>query len=98
MPETLNKKALADVLAERLDVTKKNASEIVEILLEEVKDELKKGNKVDLAGFGRFEVKKREKRSGFNPQTKEKIVIPSSKTLTFKVSKSLKDEINKKKK
>lgn len=95
MPETLNKKGLADVLATRLDVTKKNASEIIEVVLEEIKDELAKGNKVDLAGFGRFEVKVRPERSGFNPKTKEKIVIPASKSLSFKVAKALKDEVNK---
>lgn len=94
--ETFNKKALSDALAIRLDVTKKDATEIIEVLLEEVKDQLKKGNKVDIAGFGRFEVKKRPARDGFNPQTKEKIKVPASKALTFRVSKALKDEINKK--
>lgn len=96
MSETFNKKALADALAIRLDVTKKDATEIIDVLLEEVKDELKKGTKVDIAGFGRFEVKERPERDGFNPQTKEKIKVPASKALTFRVSKALKDEINKK--
>lgn len=96
MNETFNKKALADALAIRLDVTKKDATEIIDVVLEEMKDELKKGNKVDIAGFGRFEVKKRPERDGFNPQTKEKIKVPASKALTFRVSKALKDEINKK--
>lgn len=94
MSATFNKKALGDALAIRLDVTKKDANEIIEVLLEEIKDELKKGSKVDLAGFGRFEVKDRPARDGFNPQTREKIRVPASKALTFRVSKSLKDEIN----
>ncbi|HHX52925.1 MAG TPA: HU family DNA-binding protein [Erysipelothrix sp.] len=96
MSSTFNKKALADSLAIRLDITKKDATEIIEVLLEEIKDELKKGSKVDVAGFGRFEVKDRPERDGFNPQTKEKIRIPASKALTFRVSKALKNEINNK--
>lgn len=94
--ETFNKKALAEALSVRLDVTKKDAGEIVEVLLEEIKDQLTKGAKVELAGFGKFEVKERPERDGFNPQTKEKIKVPATKALTFKVSKALKDELNNK--
>lgn len=96
MSETVNKKALAEILAERLDLKKKDAVEVVDTLLVIVKDELAAGNKVDLSGFGRFEVKVRPARDGFNPQTKEKIKIPESNALTFKVSKTLKDAINEK--
>ncbi|HHX07262.1 MAG TPA: HU family DNA-binding protein [Erysipelothrix sp.] len=92
---TFNKKALADAVAERLDYTKKAAGDIVDLVLDEIKDQLVAGNKVDLAGFGRFEVKDRAERDGFNPQTKEKIKIPASKALTFKVAKALKEDINK---
>ncbi len=92
---TFNKKALADAVAERLDYTKKAAGDIVDLVLDEIKDQLVAGNKVDLAGFGRFEVKERAARDGFNPQTKEKIKIPASKALTFKVAKALKEDINK---
>lgn len=92
---TFNKKALADAVAERLDYTKKAAGDIVDLVLDEIKDQLVAGNKVDLAGFGRFEVKDRAARDGFNPQTKEKIKIPASKALTFKVAKALKEDINK---
>ncbi len=95
MNNTFNKKALVDTLAERLDYTKKAAGDIVDLVLDELKDQLVAGNKVDLAGFGRFEVKERAARDGFNPQTKEKIRIPASKALTFRVAKALKDEINK---
>ena len=92
---TFSKKALADAVAERLDYTKKAAGDIVDLVLDEIKDQLVAGNKVDLAGFGRFEVKDRAERDGFNPQTKEKIKIPASKALTFKVAKALKEDINK---
>ena len=95
MNTTFNKKALVDAVAERLDYTKKAAGDIVDLVLDEVKDQLVAGNKVDLAGFGRFEVKERAARDGFNPQTKEKIQIPASKALTFKVAKALKEDINK---
>ena len=54
---------------------------------------LKDGNKVDITGFGKFEVKTRAAREGINPQTKEKIEIPASKIPGFKASKSLKDEV-----
>lgn len=94
MNETFNKKALTDALSVRLQISKKSAAEVVDVVLEEVKNELTKGNKVDLAGFGRFEVKERAARDGFNPQTKEKIKVPASKAVTFKVSKALKDEVN----
>lgn len=96
MSETFNKKALSEVLAEKFDLKKKDAVEIVDTTIEVIKDELVAGNKVDLSGFGRFEVKDRPARDGFNPQTKEKIRIPASKALTFKVSKTTKDAINKK--
>ncbi|NLC05901.1 MAG: HU family DNA-binding protein [Erysipelothrix sp.] len=95
MSETFNKKALSETLAERFELKKKDAVEVVDVVLSSIRDELVKGNKVDFSGFGKFEVKDRPARDGFNPQTKEKIRIPASKALTFKVSKTLKDAINK---
>ncbi len=95
MSETFNKKALSETLADQFDLKKKDAVEVVDAVLGAIRDELVKGNKVDFSGFGKFEVKDRPARDGFNPQTKEKIRIPASKALTFKVSKTLKDSINK---
>lgn len=94
MSETFNKKALAEALAERFELRKKDATDIVDAVLTLVRDELVKGNRVDFSGFGRFEVKERAARDGFNPQTKEKIRIPASKAVGFKVSKTLKDAVN----
>lgn len=93
MIETLNKKALAEVISEKTKVTKKAAAETVDLVLETITNTLKDGGKVDLSGFGKFEVKVREQRNGINPSTKEKIVIPASKTPSFKAAKALKDAV-----
>lgn len=97
MSNTVNKKMLVDSVSMKLDLTKKLTGEVVETLLDVVKSELKKGNRVELSGFGRFEVKKRNARTGINPATKEKIKIAASKSVGFKVAKSVKDTLNKKK-
>ena len=91
MSEVLNKKVLAEVVAEKHNLTKKEANEIVELVFDTVKAELKKGGKVDVAGFGKFEVKARNARTGINPATKQKIMVPATKVPAFKASKALKD-------
>ena len=88
-----NKKNLADVVAEKHDLTKKEAAEIVDLVFDTITDALKDGEKVDVTGFGKFEVKTRAARTGINPQTKEKIEIPASKVPGFKASKVLKDSV-----
>lgn len=93
MAETLNKRALTDALAERLDVSKKLAGEFIDAFLEEVKTSLEDKNTVDLAGFGKFEVRHRAARDGFNPQTREKIRIEASYAVGFKPAKALKDAV-----
>jgi DNA-binding protein HU-beta len=93
MNEVLNKKLLADKVAEAHNLTKKEANEIVELVFDTVKEELKNGNKVDFAGFGKFEVKTRNARVGINPSTKEKINVPASKVPGFKAAKALKDAV-----
>ncbi len=92
--ETLNKKELAVIIAEKHDLTKKEAAEIVELVFNTITDTLKEGGKAEITGFGKFEVKERASRMGINPQTKESIEIPSTKNPTFKASKSLKEIIN----
>lgn len=87
----LNKKALSDNIADKLDLTKKDAAEFVEVFLDEIKDVLEEKGSVDLAGFGKFEVRYRAARDGFNPQTKEKIRIAESHNVAFKPAKALKD-------
>lgn len=94
MIESLNKKALAEALATKLDLTKKQSTEFIEAFLEEVSTGLKNGAKVDLSGFGKFEVKERPAREGYNPQTKQKTPIPASKKVAFKPAKALKDSVN----
>ena len=91
--ETLNKKALATAIAEKHDLTKKESAEIVDFLFNTIADTLKEGGKVEITGFGKFEVKTRASRVGINPQTKETIDIASSKLPSFKASKSLKELI-----
>ena len=89
--EAVNKKVIAETVAEKHNLTKKESGEIVDLVFDTVADALKDGAKVDIAGFGKFEVKTRAARTGINPQTKETIEIPSSKVPGFKASKSLKD-------
>ncbi|MBQ9328390.1 MAG: HU family DNA-binding protein [Solobacterium sp.] len=89
--ETVNKKAIAEAVAEKHNLTKKESSEIVDQVFDSVAEALKDGAKVDISGFGKFEVKVRAARTGINPQTKETIEIPESKVPGFKASKNLKD-------
>lgn len=89
--EAVNKKVIAETVAEKHNLTKKESAEIVDLVFDTVAEALKDGAKVDIAGFGKFEVKSRAARTGINPQTKETIEIPSSKVPGFKASKSLKD-------
>ena len=91
MSEVLNKKALADVLAEKCDLSKKDASDVLDVVFDTVAKTLKDGGRVDIAGFGKFEVKERAAREGVNPATGAKIKIEASKSPKFKASKALKD-------
>ena len=75
---------------------KKATEETLNAFVEVVEATLKKGEKVQLVGFGSFEVRKRAARKGRNPQTKEEIKIPASKAPVFKAGKALKDLVNKK--
>lgn len=87
----LNKKDLAEVVSEKHNVTKKEANEIVDLVFDTIAGSLRKGERVDITGFGKFEVKTRAAHVGINPQTKETIQIAESKAPTFKASKVLKD-------
>ncbi len=89
----MNKKELAEVIAEKFDLTKGKSGEIVDTLFESITDALADGKKVEINGFGKFEVKTRAPRTGINPQTKEVIDIPATKTPGFKASKSLKERV-----
>ncbi len=92
----MNKAELIAAVAAKTGATKKNAEEAVNAFVDVVTETLKKGDKVQLVGFGSFEVIKRAARKGRNPQTKEEIKIPASKAPKFKPGKALKDIVNKK--
>ena len=92
----MNKSDLIAAIAEKTGTTKKSAEASLNAMTEVITDALVKGDKVQLVGFGSFEVRKRAARKGRNPQTKEEIKIPASKAPVFKAGKALKDLVNKK--
>ena len=89
----MNKTELVAVVAEKSGLTKKDAERVVSATFETITAQMMKGEKVQISGFGIFEVKEREARVGRNPRTKEAIEIPASKVPAFKASKTLKDTI-----
>ena len=92
----MNKADLIAKIAEEAELSKKSAEAALNAFVGAVEAALKKGEKVQLVGFGSFEVRKRAARKGRNPQTKEEIKIPASKAPVFKAGKALKDVVNKK--
>ena len=92
----MNKAELIAAIAAKTGDTKKGAEESVNAFVNVVTNALAKGDKVQLVGFGSFEVRKRAARKGRNPQTREEIKIPASKAPVFKSGKALKDLVNKK--
>jgi len=91
----MNKADLISAVADKAGLSKKSAEGAVNALTDIIGDALAKGDKVQLVGFGSFEVRKREARTGRNPKTKEEIKIPASKSPVFKPGKALKDTVNK---
>ena len=91
----MNKADLVAAVAAKTGDTKKNAEAAVNAFVDVVTESLKKGDKVQLVGFGSFEVRKRAARKGRNPQTREEIKIPASKAPVFKAGKALKEKVNK---
>ena len=88
----MNKAELIAAVAENAELTKKDAEKAVKAFIEVVTDELKKGEKVQVVGFGTFEVAERAAREGRNPHTGEP--MPASKAPKFKAGKALKDALN----
>ena len=91
----MNKTELVAAVSEKTGLTKKDAERVVSATLETIAAELNKNEKVQISGFGIFEVKQRNARVGRNPRTKESVQIPASKVPTVKASKTLKDLIAK---
>ena len=89
----MNKAELISAVAEAAEVSKKDAENVITATLDVITDALKQGEKVQLVGFGSFEVKPRAERIGRNPKTKEPIKIPASKVPVFKAGKVLKDTV-----
>ena len=90
----MNKTELVAVVAEKTGMTKKDAERVVNATVDTIIQNLSKGEKVQISGFGNFEVKAREARVGRNPRTKEAIEIPATRLPVFKASKVLKDTIS----
>ena len=90
----MNKTDLIAAAAEKSGIAKKDAERVINALLDTVTTCLVNGEKVQLSGFGIFEVKAREARVGRNPRTKEAIQIPATHTPAFKPSKALKDLVS----
>lgn len=88
-----NKAELIDNVAATTGLTKKDATAAVDAVFTTIQDALAKGEKVQLIGFGNFEVRERAARKGRNPQTNEEIQIPASKVPAFKAGKALKDAV-----
>lgn len=89
----MNKAELISAVAEAAEVSKKDAESVITATLDVITDALKQGEKVQLVGFGSFEVKQRAARVGRNPQTKQPVEIPASKVPVFKAGKVLKDTV-----
>ncbi len=90
----MNKVELVEAMAEKTGMSKKDAEAALKAFTGIVQNELKKGEKVSLVGFGTFEVAKRAARKGRNPQTGEEMKISASKSPKFKAGKAFKDALN----
>jgi nucleoid DNA-binding protein len=95
MAEVVNKKALAEKIADNSYITKKAANEQVQVVIDAITEELNNGNTVDLSGFGKFVVKNKPAHEGINPATKQKVKIAAKNAVSFKPAKALKDSVNK---
>ena len=95
MPKVISKTDLVDQLAKQLKLPKTQTADAVNLLIETIKGEVAKGNKVQLTGFGTFSSTKRAKREGRNPSTGKKMTIPAKKVPKFSAGKTLKDAVAK---
>lgn len=91
----MNKAELVSAVAEKTGMSKKDSEKAVNAAFDTITEALAAGDKVQLVGFGAFEVKERGARIGLNPKTKEEIEIPASRVASFKVGKALKEAVTK---
>ncbi len=89
----MNKAELIAAIAEKAEISKKDADKALAAFIEVVQAEMKKGEKVQLVGFGTFEVRERAARNGINPLTKQPIKIAAAKAPVFKAGKAFKDAV-----
>ncbi len=89
----MNKKDFAKELASKANLSQKDAAAILNTILDMIQSALEKGEDVDFAGFGKFEVKERAARTGLNPRTKEPVEIPAKKVVAFSAKKALKEAV-----
>lgn len=89
----MNKAELIAAVATKAGISQKDAGKALAAILDEIQDALKNGDKVQLVGFGSFEVRAKAARKGRNPKTNEEIEIPASKCPAFKAGKAFKDYI-----
>lgn len=94
MKTVIKKQDLAESVKNKLDITRTEAMSAVNIIFEEMIKAFIEDNTVDISNFGKFEVKEYSARTGINPATKEKIEIPVSKNVKFKLNKKIKSQIN----
>ena len=90
----MNKTELVAAMSANAGLSKKDTEAALKAFIDVVTEELKKGEKIQLVGFGTFEVSERPAREGINPQSKQKITIAASKNPKFKAGKALKDVVN----
>ncbi|NLC76248.1 MAG: HU family DNA-binding protein [Clostridia bacterium] len=91
----MNKTDLVNAVAEKAELTKKEAERAVSAVFASIEEALAQGDRVQLVGFGTFEVRDRAERTGRNPKTGEEITIPASKVPAFKPGKALKEAVDK---
>ena len=92
----MNKSELVKLIADKVGLTQKEVSGVIDEFVEETTKALTKGEEVAIAGLGKFVVRKRAARNSINPRTKAVIKVPASKAPVFKAAKALKDAVNKK--
>lgn len=89
----ITKKDLAELVASKVNCTKKDANEVVNAIFDEITNTIKKGDVADISGFGKFVLKERKARTGINPSTGAKIEIKASKAPGFRAAKALKEAV-----
>jgi nucleoid DNA-binding protein len=91
--QNVNKETLVHNIVEKTELSKRDVEAVIECLIDEVTNELRRGNKITLTGFGTFKVSNRAAREGINPQTKAKITIPAMTVPKFTAGKTLKEAV-----